>query len=407
MGLTSFLLVVYYQNPYSVGAGMITALTNRLGDVGLILCLGLLVDFGYWGLFISDGSLGLVISFLFIGAMTKRAQYPFSSWLPMAMAAPTPVSALVHSSTLVTAGVFLLIRFNGLIALGGHGFSLVLIFSSCLTMVVAGLAASVETDLKKIIAYSTLSQLGVMVLRLGLGNRLLALFHLLSHALFKALMFICAGTLIHYHGHRQDIRLIGGLSEVFPVTQLGLTVSRLALCGFPFISGFYSKDPIYEVVSTGEFGYFSVFFMVLGLFLTSCYTLRSIGFSQVGEKNLTSLNCFGNKTFYFSFPVLVLGVGAVLWGSALNWVLLPNIVLAPLGLCEGVLPLLLFFLVLLLGVFFFKGVIFIRVLRGDGGFYTAVDGFIGLFFLRSVSSQFVIFPAVKFRGALISVVDCG
>lgn len=161
------------------------------------------------------------------------------------MAAPTPVSALVHSSTLVTAGVYLIIRFRG--ALEGSKVQRILLIVSCLTIFIAGLGANFEYDLKKIIALSTLSQLGVILSILSLGYVDLAFFHLLRHALFKALLFICAGVVIHRVGGYQDIRFIGNLVKFIPLTVSYITVSNLALCGFPFIAGFYSKDIILEV----------------------------------------------------------------------------------------------------------------------------------------------------------------
>lgn len=245
LGLTSFLLVVYYQNSYSLGAGLITVLTNRIGDVGLILSVALLMGGGHW--FTPCLEMEPIVGrFVLLGAITKRAQFPFSSWLPIAMAAPTPVSALVHSSTLVTAGVYLIIRFYRRV-FRFSSLRNVLLGLRRLTIVLAGFAAFVEVDFKKIIAYSTLRQLGVIIVALGLGSPVLAYFHLLSHAIFKALMFVCAGVYIHYHKHIQDLRVIGNLRQHLPIVQVGAVVSNLALSGFPFLSGFYSKDPIYEL----------------------------------------------------------------------------------------------------------------------------------------------------------------
>ena len=178
--------------------------------------------------------------------MTKRAQVPFSSWLPAAIAAPTPVSALVHSSTLVTAGVYLLIRFRVLLESRAAFKALFLI--SAVTMFISGLGANFEYDLKKIIALSTLRQLGVIIRVLSIGLRELAFFHLITHALFKALLFICAGSLIHAVKEYQDIRLIGNLVYFIPLTGRYIRVANLALCGTPFLAGFYSKDLILEII---------------------------------------------------------------------------------------------------------------------------------------------------------------
>lgn len=161
------------------------------------------------------------------------------------MAAPTPVSALVHSSTLVTAGVFLLIRFYPVLSQSPYT-HIALLLTGRITMLLAGISASVEFDFKKIVAFSTLSQLGVIIFRLGLGMPNLAFFHLLTHAIFKALLFLCVGTAIHLHGHMQDLRVIGNLVTRVPIIQTGMMMSNLALCGIPFLRGFYSKDLILE-----------------------------------------------------------------------------------------------------------------------------------------------------------------
>jgi NADH-ubiquinone oxidoreductase chain 5 len=218
-----------------------------------------------------------------------------------------------------------------------------------LTMVSAGMAAFVEIDFKKIIAYSTLRQLGVMILALGLGSPLLSFFHLLSHAIFKALMFVCAGTYIFYHSHGQDLRIMGNLRNCLPATQVGLIVSNLALCGFPFLSGFYSKDPIYELRASGGYNLVVVSFMILGLLITGVYSFRSIALSQVRVVNQISLNYFTNNAPFFKVPVFILGAIAVFWGAALNWGL-PPVSLAPISFILGVVPMT---LLLLAGVFIF------------------------------------------------------
>lgn len=207
LGLVSYCLVIYYPTHKSNRAGMLTVLRNRVGDVCILLVIAYFASVGdyvfyTWSLSninILSNSFYLTI-LITLGAMTKSAQIPFSAWLPAAMAAPTPVSALVHSSTLVTAGVYLLIRFGG--ALDDNG-TFILLFLSSITMFISGLAANFEYDLKKIIALSTLSQLGVMMFSISLGLHTLAFFHLITHALFKALLFLCAGTIIH--GDRKSV----------------------------------------------------------------------------------------------------------------------------------------------------------------------------------------------------------
>lgn len=272
LGLSSFLLVIYYQNSYSAGRGLITGLTNRVGDVFFIFVIVLGVNRGCWQLFRVDfGVLGGI--FLVLGAITKRAQVPFSSWLPMAMAAPTPVSALVHSSTLVTAGVYVLIRFYYCVEgeymglLGG------------VTMLLAGVSAFREFDIKKVIAFSTLRQLGVMMVSLGFNIPGLAFFHMLGHAIFKALLFICAGSYIHFHGHCQDIRIMGNLGSFIPLTQRALVYASFSLCGFPFMTGFYCKDPILEL-GIIDFGWGVFLFVLLGSVLTTAYSARRMCLGQ-------------------------------------------------------------------------------------------------------------------------------
>ena len=208
-----------------------------------------------------------------MAGITKRAQIPFSAWLPAAMAAPTPVSALVHSSTLVTAGVFLFIRFYP--TLGAcHFFKPTLLFISVLTLLIAGIAANYENDLKKVIALSTLSQLGVIIISLGLGAPYLALFHLYTHALFKALLFLCAGTIIHSRDNNQDLRYAGLISKHLPYTITCMNVANLSLCGAPFLRGFYSKDLILEFSLFTPTNVFIVFLIFLATGLTSAYSFR-------------------------------------------------------------------------------------------------------------------------------------
>lgn len=198
---------------------------------------------------------------------------PFSAWLPAAMAAPTPVSSLVHSSTLVTAGVYLLFRFYFSLNFYYY-FSYFIFYTGVLTCLMASSSALFENDLKKIIALSTLSQLGVMMIALGLSCPMLAFFHLVTHALFKALLFICAGTIIHYSQRNQDIRLMGRVWLFMPATSTALNVANFALCGFPFIAGFYSKDLIVESFIFINFPVSTAVLTILSVCLTSAYSIR-------------------------------------------------------------------------------------------------------------------------------------
>ena len=324
LGLTSFILVMYYQNPYAAGARLVTALTNRVGDVALLMVVAVRGAVGHWQ--IRRLGLGFVASLLLVvGAITKSAQFPFSGWLPQAMAAPTPVSALVHSSTLVTAGVFLVIRFFPM--MGGHALvSYICLFLGGVTMLLAGLRACVEFDLKKVVAYSTLRQLGVMFVALGLGRPMLAFFHLLTHAMFKALLFLCVGTCIHYHGHMQDVRAMGDLSRRLPVTQRMILVSNLALCGTPFLAGFYSKEPILELTLVNRVGWVRLFLILGATRLTTIYAVRRFRLTQVGEALHMPLVGRHERREFFFWPIIFLGAGAIVWGAVLNWLLVPAFV---------------------------------------------------------------------------------
>lgn len=251
-----------------------------------------------------------------LAAITKRAQIPFSAWLPAAMAAPTPVSALVHSSTLVTAGVYLLIRFNT--AFIGRSSQLVILLLSSVTMFIAGLGANFEYDLKKIIALSTLSQLGVIISILRLGYPDLAFFHLLAHALFKALLFICAGSVIHCVKDYQDIRAMGSLVRSIPLTRVCISLANLALCGAPFLAGFYSKDIVLEVsfISSVNTTIFILYVVATGL--TVCYTLRLVYYSICGSFNLGNLYSINDDRAVITSPMIVLRVGGVVGGAVLS-----------------------------------------------------------------------------------------
>lgn len=279
LGVTSYLLVIYYQRRKSYSAGIITALTNRLGDVGLLICIAILASAGSWSfLFYSlqtrPWSGGLVI-ILVTAACTKSAQLPFSSWLPAAIAAPTPVSALVHSSTLVTAGVYLIIRFNYIFTRRRR--ALLLFYVGSLTIIMAGVAAMRELDIKKIIALRTLRQLGVIMMALGLMSPLLSFFHLLSHAYFKAMLFICAGRIIHTIKDYQDIRTMGSAEKSSVKVMAILMLANLRLCGMPFLSGFYSKDLILEALLLRDFCWIAMVIGFLGTSLTVAYSIRIRG----------------------------------------------------------------------------------------------------------------------------------
>ncbi len=287
LGVTSYLLVCYYSREKRFNARMLTALTNRLGDVAVLLRIGFISGRSEYMYGLISGSNcappGLWFGLILIAAMTKSAQIPFSSWLPAAMAAPTPVSALVHSSTLVTAGVYLLIRFNYFIVMRDYAW--VILMLGLVTITMAGGAALFELDIKKVIALSTLRQLGVIFFRLGLGQTFLAFFHLISHAYFKAMLFIAAGAIIHSVKDYQDLRKIGSNSRNLVVLASVILVANLRLCGMPFLSGFYSKDVILEIMIFKGGRVPAVRLMLLATGLTLMYSVRlSLGLFGGGAK---------------------------------------------------------------------------------------------------------------------------
>nr|YP_010947019.1 NADH dehydrogenase subunit 5 [Eucorydia linglong]WGO57815.1 NADH dehydrogenase subunit 5 [Eucorydia linglong] len=335
LGLISYCLVIYYQNISSYNAGMLTALSNRVGDVALLMAIAWMMNFGSWNyIFYMDYFLEVsemqLISFLVVLAgITKSAQIPFSAWLPAAMAAPTPVSALVHSSTLVTAGVYLLIRFSPLF---GTSLNMLLLLISGLTMFMAGLGANFEYDLKSIIALSTLSQLGLMMSILSVGLTELAFFHLLTHALFKALLFMCAGMIIHNMSDCQDIRFMGNLVFQMPYTCSCLMVSNFALCGMPFLAGFYSSDLILEMVLMSYLNIFGVLLFFLSTSLTVCYSFRLFYYSISGDYNFSVFGSLSEENREMVIGMMGLLFMAIIGGGMMSWILFPVPVLVTLPL---------------------------------------------------------------------------
>ena len=374
LGLVSYCLVIYFQNVKSYNAGILTALSNRIGDVAFLIAIAWILNYGRWNyiyyldIINKDFSIIIIGYLILLAAITKRAQIPFSSWLPAAIAAPTPVSALVHSSTLVTAGVYLLIRFNILLENFYIGQGLLLI--SGLTIFIAGLGANFEFDLKKIIALSTLSQLGLIIRILAIGGYKLAFFHLLTHALFKALLFICAGVIIHNTKNIQDIRFIGNLIIRIPLTCRCFNIANLALCGIPFLAGFYSKDIILESVILSNLNFFSFFLFFFSTGLTVCYSFRLVYYSITGDFNHFSLNLLGDQGWIIIFSIFILIIMAIIGGSILNWLIFFNPVIICLPLIIKLLTLFICFIGGLIGyilsyvsLFFFNKSFYLNKLR--------------------------------------------
>ena len=304
LGVTSFLLVIYYKNRKSLGSGIITALTNRLGDCFFLLILGMF--------FYSYSYFYLLAVLILITSITKSAQIPFSSWLPSAIAAPTPVSALVHSSTLVTAGVYLLLRFNV------FSIEWMLLLGS-ITMLIAGVRACTELDIKKIVALSTLSQLGVIIVSLSLFQKDLCFFHLVTHAIFKALLFICVGISIHTIYGSQDFRSFSNLGKGIFYPIRFLTISNLALLGFPFISGFYRKDIIMERFYSSYSCYWGGIFFLIGVGITTAYRIKITNLACLNNSSILPVSIsYGGLRWQIKLPLTLLGLCSISSGLAIG-----------------------------------------------------------------------------------------
>jgi NADH-quinone oxidoreductase subunit L len=293
VGLVSYLLIgFWYTKPTAIFANMKAFLVNRVGDFGFILGIGLI--------FANTGTMDYQTAFgqaqniaaqtlpgtswelmtvacicLFIGAMGKSAQFPLHVWLPDSMEGPTPISALIHAATMVTAGIFMVSRMSPFFELSDTALSFILIIGS-ITALFMGFLGIVQTDIKRVVAYSTLSQLGYMTVALGVSAYPVAIFHLMTHAFFKALLFLGAGSVIMGMHHDQDMRNMGGLRKYMPITWITSLIGSLALIGTPFFSGFYSKDSIIEAVAESHiygsgFAYFAV---MVGVFITAFYSFR-------------------------------------------------------------------------------------------------------------------------------------
>nr|YP_010990157.1 NADH dehydrogenase subunit 5 [Neuroctenus taiwanicus]WOW95753.1 NADH dehydrogenase subunit 5 [Neuroctenus taiwanicus] len=321
LGLISYCLVVYFNNFKSYNAGMLTVLTNRIGDVAILISLAYILNSGtyHFSYIYGDVIYSLIIVYLLVlAAFTKSAQVPFSSWLPAAMAAPTPVSALVHSSTLVTAGVYMLIRFDFILFKADVSLFLGL---SCLTMILAGVGAIFEFDLKSIIALSTLSQLGLMMMVLFMGDSLISFFHLLNHAFFKSLLFLCAGLIIHCIGDSQDIRYLNYSIGYLPVTISCFSISSLSLCGIPYMTGFYSKHGIMNFLFSSNADYILMMVFCISMITTIIYSFRLLYYCLQGCIGSFKLNCYFEDSIMM-VSMLFLCFMSIAGGSVLYWILL-------------------------------------------------------------------------------------
>ncbi|TAH12667.1 MAG: NADH-quinone oxidoreductase subunit L [Curvibacter sp.] len=293
VGLVSYLLIgFWYKKPTAIFANMKAFLVNRVGDFGFILGIGLIVAYtgtlNYSEIFAKTGDLAqlgfpgtewmlvtVICICLFIGAMGKSAQFPLHVWLPDSMEGPTPISALIHAATMVTAGIFMVARMSPLFELSDTALNFILVIGS-ITALFMGFLGIIQNDIKRVVAYSTLSQLGYMTVALGASAYSVAVFHLMTHAFFKALLFLGAGSVIMGVHHNQDIRWMGGLRKYMPITWITSLLGSLALIGTPLFAGFYSKDSIIEAVHFSQLpaAGFANFAVLAGVFVTAFYSFR-------------------------------------------------------------------------------------------------------------------------------------
>src|SRR5690348_10726583 len=315
VGLVSYLLIgFWYTRPTAIYASLKAFLANRVGDFGFVLGIGLvLAYFGtldYTPVFAEAESMAstvlpwqgahwniatIVCICLFIGAMGKSAQVPLHVWLPDSMQGPTPISALIHAATMVTAGIFMVARMSPLFELSETALSFVLVIGAT-TALFTGLIGIVQNDIKRVVAYSTLSQLGYMTVALGVSMYSGAVFHLMTHAFFKALLFLGAGSVIIAMHHEQDMRYMGGLRKYMPITWITMWIGSLALVAVPFTSGFYSKDAIIEAVGLSHrwganYAYFCV---MAGALVTGLYTFRQMYLTFHGKERFTVVASHGH-----------------------------------------------------------------------------------------------------------------
>ncbi|MAW17163.1 MAG: NADH-quinone oxidoreductase subunit L [Pelagibacteraceae bacterium] len=347
VGLCSYLLIgFWYKKETANNAAIKAFIVNRIGDFGL--AIGIFLIFFFFGTINFDevftitrqyseekvfflgfnlNLITLICLFLFIGAMGKSAQFLLHTWLPDAMEGPTPVSALIHAATMVTAGVFLVVRCSPLFEYSQVALNVVTIIG-IITAIFAASVALVQNDIKKIVAYSTCSQLGYMFFAAGIGAYHVAMFHLFTHAFFKALLFLGAGSVIHAFKNEQDIRNMGGIIKKLPYTYFFMLIGTLALTGFPFLSGFYSKDAIIEFayLNNSPLGNYAAVTGIFTAFLTSIYSWRlffKVFHGSYNNKKIPIKETH-ESPLVMLFPLLMLGIGSVFSGYLFKEILIGN-----------------------------------------------------------------------------------